>query len=191
MRYELATAGERLANLVSTKLLADVQWAKLGTALRRTGRSEQLLEFIEELAVIHVTCRIVVTGISLLKAREGRQYPRDPEDPTFQADYRQFLRESLQIPRVDLDLIYRQAERALKAVSNDITAKESNRLRNAAKRHNASCYMCGVPLNFDKFEPAPDGETAEYRASRERRNAQLYTCEHIWPQSFGGSPTCC
>ncbi len=186
MEYQLTTGGERLAHLVSSKLLPNVNWARLGPALLRTGRSEQLLEFFEELTVSHVTCRIVATGSSLLRPRNGREHSRDLEDPTFVSDYRSYLRHYLHISSEHLDLIYRQAERALRAVSNDITPLEAKRIRKAAERQFACCYMCGIELTFSRHEPAPHSETADERASRQRRNARLYTCEHIWPQSYGG-----
>lgn len=185
MKYELVTAGERLAYLISTKLLAHVPWGKLSPALLATGRSEQLIEFFEELTVINLTCRIVATGTSLLKAREGRK-ARLPSDPGFVADYRGYLRENLHISREHIELIYRQADRALAAVSNDLTASEGSRLRRHAQVHHRHCYMCGVDLNFGEHERAPIDEDPIHRVDRERRNAHRYTCEHIWPQSYGG-----
>ncbi len=102
------------------------------------------------------------------------------------ADYREYLRVNLHVPQKYIDLIYRQADRALAAVSNDITANEGSKLKRDAQLHHRHCYMCGVNLNFGEREHASIDEDPINRVTRERRNAHRYTCEHIWPQSYGG-----
>jgi hypothetical protein len=186
MKYELVTAGEGLAYLVSQKLLTHVPWGTLSQGLVTTGRSEQLIEFFEEMTVINLTCRIVAAGTSLLKATEDRP-ARQTDDPGFVSDFHRFLRLNLSIPREHQGVIFRQGERALKAVSNDITANERAAFRRQAQNHRAHCYMCGVALSFADQVPAPVGpEDRDARKERERLNARCYTCEHIWPQCYGG-----
>ena len=159
---------------------------KLSATLLNTGRNDQLIEFFEELTVVNLTCRIVAAGTSLLKRREDREM-RLPDDPSFVKEYNNYLRIHLHVPQEHLDQIYRQANRAVRAAINDITPKESARFKRTAQRHHSHCYMCGVELNFGDHEPTPGGpEVADVRRERERRNAHRYTCEHIWPQSYGG-----
>ncbi len=168
MKYEMVTAGEGLAYLVSTKLLAQVPWDKLAIPLLMTGRSEQLLEFFEELTIVNLTCRIVAAGTSLLKEREGRK-ARSPDDPTWEADYREYMRISLHTPPKHVDQIFRQATRAVRASLNDITANERAKFKKKAQLNHKHCYMCNVALDFSETD-----------------SIRKFTMEHLWPQCYGG-----
>jgi hypothetical protein len=61
MKYQFVTDGERLAYFIERRLLGGVPWRKLSDALIMTGRADHLIEFFSEIAVVNLTCRVVVS----------------------------------------------------------------------------------------------------------------------------------
>ena len=169
MKYELTTDGERLAYTLNRDLLGCVPWHQITLPLMVTGRGEELTEFFREVSVINLTCRIIRGGTSLLKKTDQRP-ARMPDDPTFERDYRSFLRERLSIPHDMVDQIQRMGVRAVLASREEIDDKTRRQLTGQAQRTHNYCYMCGQPLDFSGADPI-----------------RKYQLEHVWPQCYGGN----
>jgi len=169
MMYELTTDGERLAYVLDRDLLSSVPWQRIALPLMVTGRGEELTGFFREIATINLTCRIVRAGTSLLKETNERG-ARIPADPTFEGDYRRFLREQLLIPPTLVERVLRMALRAVQASREEINETTRRRLTRQAQRTHDYCYMCRQPLDFT------GGDV--------NRKLEL---EHVWPQCYGGN----
>lgn len=168
MEYNLVTAGERLAYFVENHVLTQTHWEKLSVSLLRTGRGEELSRFFREICVIHLTCRIVTAGNSLLKELPDRP-ARVVVDPSFEKELRGFIRERLNIFPPLQDGLVRAAVAAVRSSLKDISPSDRRALKRWAQRSHPRCYMCGSPLDFSEQDPA-----------------LKFSVEHIWPQRYGG-----
>lgn len=156
------TAGERLCNFVNHRLLAGDVWAELEALLDVTGRAEHLVFFYRQLTAVTLTGRIVAAGCST-----NDVFP--PSDPLFRKQFTEHLRDTVGIPSRLLNELYRASVRAVEAAVSPIPGSVEKRMRAWAILHHPCCYMCGSPLDFEKSDPVTG-----------------YTCEHIWPRSYGG-----
>lgn len=169
MKYEFVTDGERLAYFLQERVLRNVPWNKLSSNLLNTGRGYELGSFFRELTTVNTACRIIAAGSSLLK--ETAECPaRDATDPTYQKDFRDFLRERLLVSPPLADDLLRFAIRAVRASQEDLTVKERARHKRHARKRHPHCYMCGTALDFS-----------------ERERYTTFTVEHIWPRRYGGN----
>jgi hypothetical protein len=168
MQYELVTAGERLAYFVETRILTRTRWDELSVSLLYTGRGEELSRFFREICIIHLTCRIVTAGTSLLKDLPDRP-ARVASDPSFERDLRVFIRERLNIFPPLQDGLLRAAVAAVRVTQQDISQSDRKALKHWAERSHRTCYMCGISLDFT-----------------EQDRHLKFSAEHIWPQRYGG-----
>ena len=145
-----------------------VPWEKLQNALLPTSRGERLLEFFREITIVHMTCRVVKAGTSLLDKTPDRP-ARTVEDPTFHEEYGYYLRETLFVGQEVRDKFYRQAVRAVVASLGGIEPRLRTKIKTSAQSHHPNCYMCNVALDFTEKDPI-----------------RKFTAEHLWPQSYGG-----
>ncbi|MCI0623309.1 MAG: HNH endonuclease [Acidobacteria bacterium] len=169
MKYIFVTDGERLAHFVGHRLVHRVPWDRLSASLLNTGRGDALCEFFREVTAINLACRIVVAGTSLLSERKD-QSARHISDPTFEKDFRDYLRDRLLLSPPLLDDTFRAAVRAVRASQEQVSATKRARYKRQAHKRHPSCYMCGTTLDFDERDP--HGK---------------FTLEHIWPRRFGGN----
>jgi hypothetical protein len=92
------------------------------------------------------------------------------DDPQFKIQFKAYLREIVGISPTILDSAYRFSERAVVAAKGSFTGAIQRRMREWAELRHPHCYMCGRLLDFGT------------------RNCELsYTCEHVWPRSYGGN----
>lgn len=169
LRYEFATAGERLAYFIDSQLLKSVQWTRLSEKLLVTGRGDELAGFFHEIAVVNTTCRIVRAGASLLKCpTSGNRMETD--DPIFEGLLRRYLRERILIPHSKVDQAVRLTSSAVLASRSEISRRTRRRLTAQATAHDLRCYSCNGELDF-----ATQGEYNSFEL------------EHLWPNSFGGN----
>lgn len=168
MTYDVQTAGEQLACFIEQRVLNRVSWIAVAEALLCTGRSDVLCDFFREITTIHLTCRIVTAGTSLLKATTGRP-ARLTSDASFESEFHDFIRERLFLtPPLSADLM-RNALRAVESAQHDATPKERNIFKRQCQRAHRLCYMCGIELDFTEQNPVT-----------------RFSLDHIWPQRFGG-----
>jgi hypothetical protein len=156
------TAGERLCNFVNHKLLAGPVWNALEGHLDSTGRAIHLVSFYRQIAAVTLTGRIVAAGRSA-----NDLYPHG--DPLFRKLFTEHLRDTVGIPREIFDELYRASVRAVEAAISPIPGSVEKRMRAWAELRHPCCYMCGSSLDFQNSDPVKG-----------------YTCEHIWPRSYGG-----
>ncbi len=157
------TDGEHLCRYLNHRLLASAPWEPLATALEMTGRASQLVGFYRQLTAVTLSGRIVVAGKSLAD-RVGI------DDPAFRKEFTALLRDYVGIPARFLDELFRFSHRAVNAALEPFRKSVQDQMLAWAKRVHPNCYMCGVVLNFEK-----------------REELSFYTCEHVWPRSYGGN----
>jgi len=163
MVYESVTDGEKLCRFIEHDLLANSRWEALASCFKYTGRQLELTDFFRQLTIVNLAGRLVIGGSSLAKQM-------DISDPQFQMAFMSFLRDNLEIPYYQIDETYRFALRAVKASQEQISKSLARKIKNWAKIHHKYCYMCGDSLDFHDSE-----------------SHCAYTCEHIWPRSYGGN----
>lgn len=158
-----ATDGERLCNFINHRLLASAPWASLASALGSTGRPSELVDFYRQITAVGLTGRLVAAGKSLQKTVPLY-------DPAFKREFYLLLRDYVGIPNRLQDEAYRFAFKAVQAALESVKGSTLNQIYNFAIRKHPNCYMCGAPLDFTNHA-----------------NHAFYTCEHIWPQAYGGN----
>src|SRR5262249_31393125 len=107
-------------------------------------------------------------GTSLLKKTDERP-KRTVDDPTFEKEFRDYLRVNLHIPLDLVDLFHRQSIRAVNASLGHVTQKERDKIKQKAIEHHPHCYMCNCRLDFTEKDPI-----------------RKFTVEHLWPRCYGG-----
>lgn len=122
-----------------------------------------MIDFFHQLTTVNLAGRLVIGGASIL-ARF------DINDPQFQHELFTFLRDNLEIPPRLINETYRFVHRAVKASQESISDSLRRRFKRWAQNKHTHCYLCGVALDFD--------DTNSYCG---------FTCEHIWPRSYGGN----
>jgi hypothetical protein len=168
VNYDVQTAGEQLASFIEQRVLTRAAWNGVADSLLCTGRSDFLCSFFQEVTMVHLTCRIVVAGTSLLK-ESGNRPARLTSDASFDTEFRDFIRERLSLrPSLSSDLI-RNAVRAVQSAQHDATPMERKAFKRWSQRAHPLCYMCGCQLDFSEQDPVTK-----------------FTLDHIWPQRFGG-----
>jgi len=168
MRYAFKTAGEQLAHFIEQSVLNDTAWERVANSLLHTGRAEALCDFFREVAVINLTCRIVVAGTSLLKETVDRP-SRSTDDSSFEMEFRDFIRERLNVGPSLIGNLFRNAKRAVQTAQQNVGTTERLRFKRWAQRVHPRCYMCGTALDFT-----------------ERDAGLKFSLEHIWPARYGG-----
>lgn len=158
-----ATDGERLCQFVNHRLLVGAPWGALGSALESTGRHADLVEFYRQVTAVALTGRVVSAGISLSQTA-GTQ------DPSFKKEFTELSREYIGIPNGLLNEFFRFSYRAVEAALEPLKNSVRNQIEQYARRVHPNCYMCGASLRFD-----------------EQETHSSYTCEHVWPRSYGGN----
>lgn len=159
----VVTEGERLCNFINHRLLASAPWDNLAEALQPTGRQSALVDFYRQITAVGLTGRLVAAGKSLQKILPLYE-------PTFKREFLILLRDYVGIPARLQDEAYRFAFRAVEASLENVKESTLKQIRTFAMRTHPNCYMCGVALDFD-----------------DQNNHAYYTCEHIWPQAYGGN----
>ena len=159
------TDGEHLCRYLNHRLLAPAPWEQLASALELTGRATHLVDFYRQLTAVTLSGRIVVAGKSLAD-RLGI------DDPAFRKEFTVLLRDYVGIPSRFLDELFRFSQRAVNAALEPFRKSVQDQMLAWAMRVHPNCYMCGVALNFEK-----------------REELSSYTCEHVWPRSYGGNST--
>ena len=167
VKYEFATAGERLFYHVQTSLLNGVDWARLSAGLLPSGRSDELTTLFHEIAAANTTCRLVQAARSLRIDAEGNN--RITDDAAYIRDLKLFLRETMLIPSETVAQTLGLSIEAAKAAASSISDRTRSVFVRKASKKGASCYMCGCFLQF---------------VSGEKKHQ--FELEHIWPNSFGG-----
>lgn len=168
MTYAFKTAGEQLAHFIEQTVLKDISWDRVANSLLYTGRNEVLCDFFREVAVINLTCRVIVAGTSLLKESVDRP-SRSPDDVSFEMEFREFIRERLNVGPSLLGNLFRNAKRAVESAQHNVSTTERSRFKRWAQREHPRCYMCGTALDFTEQDPG-----------------LKFSLEHIWPQRYGG-----
>jgi hypothetical protein len=158
-----ATDGERLCNYINHRLLASSSWESLALALAPTGRASDLVDFYRELAAVTQTGRIVSAGRSLAE-KVGA------EGPELRKEFTALLREYFGIPSKLLDEFFRFSQRAVNAALEPLQKSVQKEMEAWAVRNHTHCYMCSATLDF-----------------HDREQLNSYTCEHVWPRSYGGN----
>ncbi len=157
-----ATDGERLCNHLHHQVLKTQVGNDLAEALRPTGRAEDLVDFYRQIGAVTLTQRIVKAGTSF--ADVGL------DDPQFKIQFKSYLREIVGISPTVIDSVYRFSERAVAAANETFTNGIQRRMREWSEQRHPYCYMCGRMIDFG----AKDIPLS-------------YTCEHVWPRSYGGN----
>lgn len=160
---KVATDGERLCNFINHRLLGSVPWDTLAEALQPTGRHSALVDFYRQITAVGLTGRLVAAGKSLQKTLTLYE-------PTFKREFSILLRDYVGIPTRLQDEAYRVAFRAVEASLEKVKDSTLNQIRTFAMRTHPNCYMCGAVMDFI-----------------DENNHVYYTCEHIWPQAYGGN----
>ena len=160
-----ATDGERLCNYINHQLLSSSPWEALVLALEPTGRAHDLVDFYRQIAAVTLTGRITSVGVSLIE-KIGI------EDPAVKREFTGWLRDYLGIPNRSIDEFFRFSQRAVMAALEPLRRSVQSQMEAWATRTHPNCYMCGVALNFN-----------------DREQLHSYTCEHVWPRSYGGNST--
>jgi hypothetical protein len=164
------TAGELLCHHLRTQLFPAVPWHHVSDHLEGTGRIEQLLEFFQEVVVVNMTCRLVVAGTSLMKAKRGSP-GRNATDAAVQRQLKQYLRDRLEVSTAQIEPLLHRLTAALEATEEpDLSPRETAAFRSWAQRLHPLCYMCGEHLDFTGTD----------------RNRE-FTREHLWPHCYGGN----
>jgi hypothetical protein len=159
-RYQ--TRGEILREYILQDLISGTEWSNLGRILLYTGRGDQLVEFFQEIAATSLVGRLVRAGVDI-----AEQY--DISGPEFKRLYRDFISETLLLPKhLGVDIV-RLATEATRATLGDATAKQRQQFRRTAQSGSEKCYLCGVRLTFDNDH-----------------HHSAYTLDHVWPRSYGG-----
>lgn len=156
------TKGEILREFILEELIAGREWSNLGRLLSPTGRSNQLIEFFQEITAVSTVGRLVRAGIDIAEELET-------SSPEFIHDYSQFVRETFSASKSISDELLRLAVEAVKAARKDATTKQRQGFRKAAQSKSESCYLCGVKLVFE-----------------DDANHAAYSLDHVWPRSYGG-----
>jgi hypothetical protein len=165
-----ATAGEQLVHHLSLYVLNEVPWNDLSNHLILTAREAEFSEFVREVVLIHLACRLISAGTSIMMG-QGTNICRNADDPVVQSRLKEYIRNILGISSGQIDGVMAYLTDAL-IVTND-TIKESvdKPIRGKAKRLNEPCYMCGKKMDFRKSNPD---------------KYDRCTLDHIWPRCYGG-----
>lgn len=163
MISEPVTAGERLCQVLFLRVVEPSDWDSLRSSIPLRSHTEQYVELFQEVLTTNLTCRVVSLGCSLAATRSI-------EDPVFGREFKEALGDSIGIPRSVISDVLRNAVPAVAVAGHGFTPKEKKQIRDAARALGASCYMCGQALDYS---PNATGH-------------QVYTLEHVWPNSYGG-----
>lgn len=159
-----ATDGEKLCALIRRKFVSRAQWPTLASEIRFTAVETDWSLCFQQMIAVNVTGRIVAGGQSFAEEFGF-------SDPQFELSLRQFIRDTLLIPRENLDELLRFAIRATRAARQHLSPGQANELSEWAAKHHAHCYICGQILKFERASPAYND----------------YTADHIWPRNYGGN----
>jgi hypothetical protein len=161
-RYNGVTAGERLYLYLRTEFIDSPVWEGTRDVLEVTGRYLEFVDLFQQIAAVNLAGRLVVAGVSFSN--------RNPvSDPLFEQAFKDFIRDTIGVTGDRFNRVYRLAEQAVAAAGQSASQGLQNRFRRWAERNHPYCYMCRAALDF---------------AGTDQRFA--YTCEHIWPQMYGG-----
>jgi hypothetical protein len=163
MTAESVTDGEKLCQFIEHRLISDAKWSVLEAGLKYTGRQAELIDFFQQLTTVNLAGRLVIAGASILERV-------NITDPQFEYELQSFLREQLEIPHYLINETYRFVYRSVKASQESISDSLRRRLKRWAQTKHTHCYLCGVALDFDDTD-----------------SHYSFTCEHIWPRSYGGN----
>jgi HNH endonuclease len=158
-----ATDGEHLCHFINYRLLAAAPWTALSSALVPTGRHSDLVDLYRQIAAVSLTGRVVSAGDSLAE-KIGMN------DPAFRREFTGLFRDYVGIPYSLWAEFFRFSQRAIAAARESFRNSLQRQLRSYAMYAHPKCYMCGVALNFE-----------------DNADPRFYTCEHIWPRSYGGN----
>lgn len=173
--YKCETAGEQLAAYIERELVCDNPFSIPVESFQWTGRRKALTDFFHEIAVVHLTCRLILFGNRLFyRVRKNATHAEN----SFifisknNADYNETLREYLISCLSGIDIskigqIKRLVDAAVLASTEKFSKKEKKMLTATFRKLQLPCYMCGQPFSYvsDKH----------------------YTIEHIWPRRYGGN----
>ncbi len=161
--YRFVTCGEHLYRFLRLWLADTMPRHELAEWLGRAGRAEEWMEYLEQLSAVALTGRIVAAGRSL-----EAKHSADPK--LYAREFRSYLNDHLLISKDHLDKLMRLALQAVEVADGKIPKGAASDARGWAQHNHRHCYLCGDPLDFTP------GAT----------NDKIYTCEHIWPSSYGG-----
>ena len=156
------TSGQFFVEFLRDRYVGEHPWGDVSRALISTGRGGWWVEALQEMAVLHLTRRLVAAASVIVDSR--------PEwDSLADREIKQMILDTMLIDYFLVGEIHARLVSAVRAGRRGISAGTRTQLRSESKRDSPWCYLCGTDLDYD----SPDSPTS-------------FTLDHVWPQAYGG-----
>lgn len=156
------TAGQNFAAFLRDRHVAAHSWADAAKALISTGRGERWVEAVQEMAVLHLTRRLLTAACAIAKSSPHL-------DLIAERDIKQMILDTMVVDYFLVNEIYARLEPAVAACRSDISLSLRRQLTAESQRDAPWCYLCGTDLDYvNAGSPV------------------YFTLDHVWPQAYGG-----
>ncbi len=156
------TSGQLFVAFLRDRYVGEHPWGDVSRALISTGRGGWWVEALQEMAVLHLTRRLVVAASAIVGSR--------PEwDGLADREIKQMILDTMLVDYFLVGEINARLVPAVRAARRGISSGTRMQLRSESKRDSPWCYLCGTDLDYD----SPDSPAS-------------FTLDHVWPQAYGG-----
>ena len=156
------TSGQLFVAFLQDNYVGEHSWGELSRALISTGRGDWWVDALQEMAILHLTRRLVAAASAIVDSR--------PEwDVLADREIKQMILDTMVVDYFLIGEIHARLVPAVQAARRDISRGTRTQLISESKRDSPWCYLCGSDLDYESSD-----------------SPVSFTLDHVWPQAYGG-----